>query len=258
MLAIPLSALYNGAQLIQRAYTDDLDYSDEWTLIKRKSFYLVNYYDTSLELNEELIDLIPDANAFAIKVFADAFGVELIFDGSPSYYRSLADNCSLGMYGRCENESCGTTCDNHHKSVVAILDQLYNSQRELNHIYILHSDRPETYCKSWVNYHEYHGALGCVDIGKPNILVEYFEGSTKEVKKMFLSIVMVHELAHVFGLYEVNRTEHPTNKQPCVMNEATYLETRTLYSAGNRGNSVFCDYCMGLLSDLLDDIEYIY
>ena len=103
VLAPSVNSNSNGVNLTQIAYSNNTDYSDEWSLCKHFLF-LYHYYDKGFEaklstLNITPTDAINNYNRVVEKRFLDIFGLAL-FSETIEYKKSCIDDC--------KNESGGT------------------------------------------------------------------------------------------------------------------------------------------------------
>ena len=248
VLATPSGASGNGQWLTQRAYVDDGDYSDEWNIVTQVLAY-VNYYDSSVAGNTSIIENIDDAVSFANSVYARWFDLAMYMDGAATQYHTRADDCPLGGTSACTVEDCGENCyQSHHKNVDAMYDQLYNSDREDDHIYVLWTDRGYTYCEGKLGNHiSTEQTLAFVRDYSPVIqfLVIYNDLSI-ELTEAFMSIVLVHETAHTFHMPDVyNNSDHNNKEGLCVMDKLSLDEYLILYqNITSKNQSPFCDSCM--------------
>ena len=96
VLSIPVNSLDDGVRLNQRAYTDDSDYSDEWSIymITGAVATVNNYYDNGqlLKYGQASIDDINSSQILANEYFMRIFGL-IINSNTPEYYMSLPDFC---------------------------------------------------------------------------------------------------------------------------------------------------------------------
>ena len=257
---ISLSGINEGLGLLQREYTDDSDYSDEWYVIKYNSFSIVNYYDLSFASNNMLIDYISEANEFASKVFLQEFGIEIIMDGSATYYHTIADDCPQGINGDCDE--CGTNCYSHHKNRLAISNQIYNSARERNHIYVLWGNRGRgTFCDNVNNQHSQSSALAVVMGYRPVIHMMRLAEDRYDDLYTCMAINLVHEIVHTFGMPDVyDNTGHDLEDGTrCIMERFDGNTAEQFYAAVDAGNMApFCSSCTAAIREHISQIEYLY
>ena len=260
VLAVPLNSTENGVDLTQRAYTDDNNYSDEWYVMKYNSFSLVNYYDSSFVADSSLIDYISEANEFASKVFLQEFGIEIIMDGSATYYHTIADDCPQGINGDCDE--CGTNCYSHHKNRLAISNQIYNSARERNHIYVLWGNRSRgTFCDNVNNQHSQSYALAVVMGYRPVIHMMRLAEDRYDDLYTCMAINLVHEIVHTFGMPDVyDNTGHDLEDGTrCIMERFDGNTAEQFYAAVEAGNiAPFCSSCAASIREHISQIEYLY
>lgn len=136
---------------------------------------------------ETVVPLITKANDLIDEVYVKALGVDIQRDYSKSKYNgAIADQCSQGVNSSCDD--CGEPCsEKHHKNIISMSDQLYNANRELNHIYVIWSDRDEdAYCKSETEEHESVEAMAVVYSHRPVINILTVAGNTLEEKEAYL------------------------------------------------------------------------
>ena len=162
---------------------------------------------------------------------------------------------------QCSTSTCGAICGNHHKNLGAISDQIYNEQREVNHIYILFSNRSNVFCYSSVlgGNNEISNSWGCVIGNRPVVHIKEVPGETREEKLAILSITLIHELAHAMGMYEINRTHHPKDQDICAMDNQTVRSAKQLYKyIIELGYSTFCVYCQNKICNKIYTTDYYY
>ncbi len=208
----------------------------------------VNYYDSSVAGNSAIIGHISGANAFAESVYSNYFGVDLYMDGFPSQFATVADDCTRAVNVSCLDSTCGSDCRlEHHKNIHSISDQLYNAPREYNHIYTLWANREEdTYCMEENGVHTELDSLALVCNKRPVIQFLAIYGYN-EAQLVQMSVVLVHEMAHCFGMNDVYDTENHdvTGETICAME---YYDSQTadeFYWEVLYGNiDPFCDSCM--------------
>ena len=246
--------------LTQREYTYYDDCGDEWYIIKEHNFTIVNYYDMSVSNDSTYAGYIASANDFVIEVFQKFFGVEIIIDGAPTYFHTVADDCPLGLNVPC-NDECSTVCRQHHKNLRAISTQIYNSDRELNHIYVLWSNRPTgTFCKD--SYDGSHGIssspAGLVVDKRPVAHILRYIGSTEYEITACTSICVLHEIMHTLGMLEVNDDPgHCADDSKCVMcyyDKETLVSFYELLSESNNDTNPFCDSCQEQIRQYINNI----
>ena len=259
-MAVPLNSTGNGVDLTQRTYTDNSDYSDEWYVMKYNSFSLVNYYDSSFVADSSLIDYISEANEFASKVFLQEFGIEIIMDGSATYYHTIADDCPQGINEDCDE--CGTDCDLHHKNRLAISNQIYNSARERNHIYVLWGNRSRgTFCDNVNNQHSQSSALAVVMGYRPVIHMMRLAEDRYDDLYTCMAINLVHEIVHTFGMPDVydNPGHDFEDDTRCIMERFDGNTAEQFYAAVDAGNMApFCSSCAAAIREHISQIEYLY
>ena len=259
-LSIPTQSMLDGDALICYQYTNDTDYSDEWNLVNQVISY-VNYYDTSVLGNSEILGNINNANSFADSVYSRYFGVGMYMDGVASKYHSIADDCPKGNNSQCFNDICGANCFvSHHKNITAMFDQLYYDDRESNHMYILWTNRPKlTYCKQVEGAHRYADgtAYGMAILNKPMILFFRIEDDTERAKLIRMSISLAHEIAHTLGMDDVyDNEEHKIKSEMCIMDYFDKETADDFYDAIKSGDAEpFCSSCMEKMFEYTSNIN---
>lgn len=286
VLAMP-SSNANGVSLIRTEYTesDNTDY-DEWYLIK-KVITMVNYYDDTYyddTQNSSQLELtyIDQAVSFANLVYSRYFNVGINMyeikyevtadDLGISECRAFVDN---SPYYPCTTAECGSICNNHHKNVHVVSDKLLNyvngqNLRRNNYIYTLWTDYPaNTFCKSdsQTNEHTLSGAVATVcnylnsnNQRKP--VIHFLQTPNSGNNKMgCMAWVLIHEIAHIFGLEEVyeDRSDHEDNTAlECVMKR--YMgNDKTINTRVNNINSSnknpFCTYCTSSIKNKAQNLN---
>ena len=255
----------DGIAVQQRLFVDDTNYKDEWILISRK-LDIVNYYDSSIA-NTPTQAYIDDAVKFMSDVFYREFKVTINNKSISRYSNALADQCSLG-----NNSSCGNICgehSQHHKNIYYMAEQLYNAPRDDNHVYVMWADRDYgVYCDG-VQHAPLTATIAVNYSSRPvinflTLKASEAENADKSMAKM--SIVLAHEMAHVFGLSEIYGSGTIVDNKlhedvECVMNK--YVE----YSNGEDDKMVefynkikgrkahaFCSSCTQQLKELTQKV----
>ena len=257
VLSVPLSSNSNGTNLTQLTYTDNSNTRDEWYLVKKVISY-VNYYDSSFVGNSTLIQNIPTANSFANLVYSRYYNVGMFMDGSASRYVTTVESCPTGDGSQCSSASCGTDCNvSHHKNGKVMSDQIYNSPRESDHLYVLWMNRSDgTYCKEEDGAHTDHDAIASVYGKRPVIIFQTIKGSSSE-KLIRMASVLVHETAHTLKMNEVY--DNPGHDVPgateCFMERFHSSSAYIFYLDVLSGaEDPFCDSCNEAMKDLTANI----
>ena len=220
-----------------------------------RSLSIVNYYDSSFATNAQLINGITSANELADFVFFKYYGVKMSMSGAPTQYATIIEDCPNGEGNRCSEEICGAACNFiHHKNVYTIAKQIYDSPREDDHIYVLWTDRSQTYCIQNKNsgcHERYDAALAYV-VYSPTIQFLNIDDSGESTPETCMSICLIHEIAHIMGMEDVYNNEgHDVNGSACVM------EKYDPYTADDYYESIleemadpFCDTCDQIMISL--------
>ena len=164
---------------------------------------------------------------FADRAYNKSFNVSIIQYGTPSLDTVTGlSTCNTGTDRHCKDEFCGGDTV-HCKNLSVICHQLESSRTIGNQISVLWTHRGENYyCKTDEGHEEIDGTInGACYPGTAGILMMKQVGSTDEAKISFMSIVLAHELAHVFGFAEDKyyRDSHQEDGWQCVM-EAMHSE----------------------------------
>ena len=229
------------------------DNSDEWYLFKKVITY-TNYHDSIF--HSSLIADIPLANVFSQVMFAKYFNVGLNTTGTSSLYPTIIDDCPRGVALPCNNSSCGSSCESHHKNIVNISDQIYYGARESDHIYVLWTDRLHgTYCLDEQNI---YGALAVVYNHRPVIHFMNLAVGSSSVQEIFMAITLMHETAHVFGMGEAyNNSGHDiVNGTRCVMEQFDVQTASAFYYDVVDGQlAPFCNSCIVVMQSYTSNIN---
>ena len=226
-------------------YEDACDY-DEWYLVKKVISY-VNYYDSSLVGNSTLIQNITLANSFANLVYSRYYNIGLFMDGSASRYVSTVESCTTGDGFQC-SDVCGTDCNtSHHKNGKVMSDQIYNSPRESDHLYVLWTNRNYgTYCTEINGVHTEFNTIASVNGKRPVIIFRNISGSSN-VQLASMTLNLVHETAHTFNMdepYEDDDEHDVSNATQCVMERFEQNSAYDFYQDILNGvRKPFCDSC---------------
>lgn len=246
---------------VNNDYSFGLDY-DEWYLVK-KVISIVNYYDASLENDSTLRSYIPQAVAFANLVYSRYLHIGICMNENETTRHSIFDNCNCNqenLFAPC-NTSYENDCINaHHKNTVAISNNLYYSPRENNHIYVLWTNRLGAYCKT--NYdsinniykHVIQTRLALVYGHRPVI---HFLRIIEPNPDIFMSLTLVHEMAHTFNMDEpYEDDEHDVlNATQCVMESFEQSSADIFYQDILNGvKKPFCDSCNKDMKDYTANI----
>ena len=235
----------NGLKVQQREYVLNDSYCDEW--IVTTSVVFENYYDSTFVGNNTYINNIFIANGFANRVYSQLCGIKFKMQGGPTQLLSAyADQCSHGPNEPCSNSDCGQSCLNHHKNCYHISTQLYDSSLT-NTIRVLWSDRDEdTYCDKVNGSHQTVNQLAFVYDHRPAINFTLIAGDDDETRAACMFLVLVHEIAHTFGMYEAYEDpDHGVNNGfICVMEHFEPTYAWCYYQNILDGYSApFCDSC---------------
>ncbi len=244
----------NGNEIKNKTYIKDSNYQDEW-IVEKYTFYYVNYFDSSL--NETMQGEINTVVEFVDKVYNSCFGIKMKSNGSATrYVNAIADKCSHGINQACTDSDCGLDCDvNHHKNIKVISDQLYNSNREYNHLYVMWSDRnSNTYCNETNGVHKTVDWLAVVYNNRPVIHKLKIYGVSNNYKHREMCITLAHETAHTFGFHDVYDIPGHDSQDSfnCVMERYAEIESKNFYnevSAGRR--CAFCSSCVNELNKVI-------
>ena len=169
-------------------------------------------------------------------------------DGAATQHSTRIDSCPLGPNARCSNEICGTNCYvQHHKNALAISDELYNSPREDDHIYVLWTDHPAgTYCSGSSSTHTSRDWIAVVMNNRPVINFMNICGADADNELACMALNLIHETAHCLYMYEAyNRPNHTRELVPfCVMNRFSLQTSYAFYLDVIYGDKQpFCDSC---------------
>lgn len=265
----------DGSLLYLGDYYTDVSTRRWWAV--SKTVYLDNYYDTSAmrtidgAMSNKIRIRIPAANEFATSVFA-SLNVDILANGNPLYKSGLlADSCPLG-----HNSACDSTCTTEHKNIYSILEEIRNDiPRSYNHISVLWADRknqvytgisnPNGNTLAWTrNALAYrYPVVDFLTITKMN------NGTVTNGDEIeaVMSFVLVHELAHIYGINSEPADELDSNGNnihsieqgiTCIMNYLNVSEMYDYYSSVDKnGLPYFCDDCLAILEDAIPNILHI-
>ena len=246
VLSVPLSSNGNGTNLTQLTYTDNSNTRDEWYLIKKVISY-VHYYDSTFVGNAQLIQNIELANSFSNLVYSRYYNVGMYMDGVASQYATVIDSCTTGTNIPCNDATCGTDCNaNHHKNGLVISNQLYNSAREDDHIYVMWTNRSYgTYCNEDSGV---HGTVGWIAVvyGKRPVIHFLTINGNSNVQLACMTLNLVHETAHSLKMSDVyNNTGHDiSGATECLMERFDGGTAYAFYQDVLNGiEKPFCDSC---------------
>lgn len=222
VLAAPATTSGDGVDLtIQTTYTDDSSYNDEWGF-DNNIIYYVNYYDSTFAGNTAMINAIETANSFSSYVYSKYYNLDVIMDGVAIQRETVIDLCEVPFDLGCNNEMCGSDCNvNHHKNGLVISNELFNSPREDNHVYVLWTNRNYgIYCHEDKDSGTHTSAdwIAVVYGFRPVIHFMTISGNTN-VQLACMTTVLVHETAHVLNMPDVsdNPGHDSADSTECVM-----------------------------------------
>ena len=248
VLSVPLNQNNNGTNLTMLQYTDNSNFKDEWNILDRVISY-VNYYDSTYVGNNNLIQSINVANSFANLAYARYYNVGFYMDGTATQYDTIADSCTTGVNVECSLTICGDPCyRTHHKRAATMIDQIYESPREDDHVYILWTNRAlGTYCGNTIyNDHvTFQNTLALVYAYKPIILFLHITDDPAELNA-YVSIILTHETAHTLKFDDVydNDGHEKDGDTACVMERYDNNTAYAFYLDVLSGmKKPFCDSC---------------
>lgn len=233
---------------------------NKWDLVKNALSY-VNYYDSSFGSNSLLLSYVPKANEFSDFVFTKYFGIGMYMDGSASSYNTVLDDCSTGLNNKCTTAACGSVCNyGHHKNIFAISSQLYNDDREDNHLYVLWTDREygKAYCCEQNGRHTSYSAIALVCNKWPVIHFLNIYGSNNSRQLACMSMNLVHETAHTMGMSDVyDNTGHDVSGTKCLMERFDETTAYAFYLDVLNGiEAPFCSSCMQSMRSYTNNVYY--
>ncbi|MBR6682593.1 MAG: hypothetical protein IKL40_06385 [Clostridia bacterium] len=228
-----------------------------YTFKTLRSFSYVHYYDSSFAANATLRNNITLANEFSDYVFTKYFGINFEMDGTASQYATVLDDCTTGSGNPCTNAACGSICNNdHHKNIWTIANQLYNSPREDEHVYILWTNRPynTTYCCEEDGQHMISEAIACVFNSWPVIHFFNIFGDDEEAQLACMTLTLVHETTHTLKMDDVDVESHDVDENTvCIMEQFDEHTAYDFYKNVENGYvDPFCNSCMQILNELTE------
>ncbi len=233
---------------------------NKWNVLKNALSY-VNYYDSSFGSSSVLRSYVPSANAFSDFVFTKYFGIGMYMDGSASSYNTVLDDCSTGLNNECTSAACGSECNNgHHKNILTISSQLYNDDREANHLYVLWTDREygDAYCYEKNGEHASYSAIALVFGEWPVIHFLNIYGSNNSRQLACMAMNIVHETAHTMGMLDVyDNTGHDVNGTECLMERFDETTAYAFYQDVLNGvEDPFCASCMQSMKSHTNNVYF--
>lgn len=218
-----------------------------------RSLSYVHYYDSSFASDATLRNNITIANDFANFVFSNYFGITMKIYGSPSQYATVLDDCPTGSNRACITATCGSACNNvHHKNIYTISNQIYNSQRTDNRIYVLWTNREcGAYCHEEDGTHSVIDAIAVVIGKRPVIHFMHIAGDDDSQRLACMTLNIVHETAHVLKMNDVyNNIGHDVDRKTvCIMEKFDKYTAHDFYTNVSIGKvKPFCDSCMQAIS----------
>ncbi len=271
------TAINRGETVIKITMTIDAKtYTSQFSLSVIETIYVVNLYDSTIAGDNAILSNIGPAINFLNTVYADQFNLRFVADGEPTRYTNGVDQCPHGANATCSYSTCGDSCLQHHKNVVRIIDELYDTYRDSNHVTVMWSNSPRyTFCKGTTN-HEVIDDFGLhmsgdfnddgVYIPIPVILILTINNFTVDASygtcadSEYMAIVLAHEIAHSLGLKEVYNNvygdgiEHAgTEGMQCIMETLHFGTMDYLYDLGS---AALCENCRGKLHDEIPDNAY--
>lgn len=251
----------NGTNVEQRKYINNGSYKDEWEFMEAYSLKYVHYYDSSLLGNTSVLSQIESATEFCNVVYS-RYGLSFSSEAAPVRYAdAITDKCTRGINVPCSS-SCGSCNSGHHKNIHRISDQLYNSEREDNHVYVLWTDRDYgVYCTSDHNLEYMRNAHAVVVDNRPVIHITNIKGNDDEKIWQCMVHVLAHETAHTMGMYEAYEKiighDMPRDVR-CVMEQyEEEVDSDWFYSGVQEGKvAPFCQTCNKEMEKLTSEFFY--
>ena len=170
---------------------------------------------------------------------------------------AVADQCPCSGYCVNTNAGCGTNCSNHHKNLLNISNQLWNEDREDEHLYVMWSYANQ-FCKDNSGHTEvaYCGIVWnyrqVVHIMYPAIDVENLEAN--------MANYLLHEVMHTYGYSDVyDLPEHSSFNTSCAMGGLSGKDSKDFYAAVNANyQSFICEFCSNQLESHGYMTKYFY
>ena len=246
--------------MIQGAYIDNNSYRDEWELYD-VVFSFVNYYDSSLDPNALAVSgifyTIPTANDYVKTIFKRLFDVDFKTVGEPIYTDIITSGCT-SPYAYC-TDVCGS-CGNHHRNRNNLANRCHNNlPRENNQIAVVWASRFGQFCDSINGVHtllnDNNISYAAVLNKNPVVNFYHISGRTAAETESLMSCILLHEVAHIFGIEEVNENSSHEGEPgvQCVMEKVDEDGLLLLYNRTKNGGSPFCATCESDLMDYVAD-----
>lgn len=258
------------------------EYTAHLYLSSIETIYVKNYYDSTISGSTSTIQSITTAVNFLDLAYRANFNLHFVMDGSPEQYSQAAvDICNFHANAPCNSlhtgSNCDNSCSNHHKNVHRIADDVYPSSD--NTVVIMWSNcEAGIYCainKSGV-HEEDHLSLALVtyeDTAMDRVFDPVVQFLTIDqhtliqdkdcTNKVFMSLILAHEIAHTLGMSDVynNLTyanaPHISNNSECIMELFGNIDASSFYD-----NILYNDYppmcadCIQILNSEIADDSY--
>ena len=198
------------------------------------------------------------ANSFSNLVFSRHYNIGMHMDGVASQYATVIDSCSTGTNNSCINSTCGSDCcTEHHKNCWVVSNQLYNSTREDDHIYIMWTNRRyTTYCDASSGKHLSVSWIAVVCGKRPVIHFMTINGD-ETIKLACMALNLAHETSHTLGMDDVyNNPGHDVRYETmCLMEKFDPSSAYDFYQNVLAGYAKpFCDSCDEALKNYTSNI----
>ena len=254
-LAVPLNANANGTDLTMITYTDDANYRDEWSCYSVYFYATVNHYfdeGYSVRYSESASDSISKIREYSSAVterYMQLLGLAIITN-TVQYYQTVVDSCKQTV----TNANIDTMCSHP-------IDHANMNTIELDFA-LSHPGNQTTTNILWTGHKVYYTMYGTdqynrsYSVGTHVYMLELCSSTNRTINSQS---VLMHELAHQFGVLDHYHEEDPDGN--CISGEicskcGTNPRPATCIMKICRMNineaTVICDECK---NDILEHLE---
>lgn len=255
-----------GPALYLKSYESGQDHRPRITFQYRTNcFKYTCYYDSESFGGTQLTQL-QTALQNACNLLENQFGITMEVSTLPVHKDTILNECDSEINETCNLMTCTAHSENlHHKDLFSISTQFFNMRPEPNEIIVYWTDRPKgTFCQHAFGDCRSANAHAVVYNKRPVVhIVDPETYGTEDPATEYvacMTILLLHETAHTFGLdeiYEINPNHESQNSWSCVMNRyksdpnSTLNFYESLLSSLSpdqpNGMDAFCEYCESLL-----------
>ena len=242
-----------------------------------ETIYVKNYYDNTVAGNATLLGYIGDAVSVLNDVYREDYHINYVMHGEPQHYTYRVAATEACERNSACNSDCAENCIDHHKNVFRIAHEAYNLHSNNQLIILWSNSNMSVFCEGFpdengMSYHQTCQAYATVVGLKINneyvrlpviqvlTMSKYGQGAdvTDHADMEFMSITLIHEVAHTLGLKEQDDEPNHGMHDPwtCIMGVLDPAEIYEFYGEYVLGDELFCPACSEKLRDSITDDAY--